>query len=1122
MLSTERHPFFVRLYKNNDPMIKIALQTVTSLVLICLMMQVSMAQKSRSELFDGVILDEQSKQPISKAHILVMSTTIKAVSKSNGHFELSIENMLGEELVISHVGYQLYAAVISDKWPDTFYLDKKNVKLGVVSISAKHSNLKEKRLKVFKETLFGGGAKGRKMKLHNPEAILFEEINDTLYAYADDLLLFTNKYLDYNLQLKLERYNYADDRTVYRGKVFYEDLSGEKIRKRIKRRRAKAKLSSQELFFRSLLKQEIDSYKIFTRSTNKNIEILNPIFDLHSKVYKTLSDHIFALVYNDEMHIAYQDNISSIKARNGVVLFDINGVVLNIDELELKGHWAVSSLADVMPITYKDKVALSEVDLNLPIYSATNFETSENVKNNIKPLIEEIIIETDRLLYNQGEEVLVATYLFDHRTREYLKADELVYIELVHPNKMVLDRKVKLARDGRVSTGFILPDSIENGQYIIRAYTDYMGNFSEDMYSHKVIGVGMMNRIERSAYDNDSSCIVQLFPEGDNIVLDQNNRILFTVQNKNKQDIEFEGVLTDTITGFNYTLKTLFPGHGILTVRPSQNSNFVATRMDDATSCDILFNNNNNAEASLGVFVKDTNYWSFEIVGNSEEQKYSIGFWKRGLNIYNVNNVSTKRSYRISRGQLPSDYIRATLMDKDNQVVSTRYIDNRYLHKPEINFDHDYSFKYTNQKTKIRIVPDSFSSDFYKNLKWTIKVTHTDYDRIDRRSFEYKNNDVIDLSNSILPVSKKNRRYLNNLVSISSKLAIEQQEAYKMHINRILIKQINKQRIEGQVTDIEEKTGTEAKLTIASLSDPFLLEEFYTDPNGYFEFNDIPYSSLPNFVVQAHAGELKKDQFEKNNRDVDININSNYYSDDLSEKDFNYLDYLIPIDSIRSFEDYSLDSTLLHEKIEEVVIKTKKLKRRKGFGMIDIEEYDWIPKTASSLDVFRIIYPRLVIQRDLSNFGQLRMRKRNIYGDLVFVDMQVIINGEVEFNFARFESLVADQIKYMSIFRNIVIVVTNPGFSRRSVTNKKNLSLKVVSFIENIETIMNNEREVNRSNDLRKTIYWKTDAVLSDQHTIDFMTSSIPGNYNLSLSTIHPEFGYLSYVDQFEVKQRPE
>ncbi len=126
----------------------------------------------------------------------------------------------------------------------------------------------------------------------------------------------------------------------------------------------------------------------------------------------------------------------------------------------------------------------------LCIQPASSQKLNENSELfNIKNFKEELYIRTDRDIYITGEQVWFKVYERNSLNHTPWDISKVAYLELLDKNNFPL-RQLKIKTDGKSgSSVFILPENISSGNYIIRAYTNWMKNWTTDLFYYKTISV---------------------------------------------------------------------------------------------------------------------------------------------------------------------------------------------------------------------------------------------------------------------------------------------------------------------------------------------------------------------------------------------------------------------------------------------------------------------------------------------------------------------------------------------------------------------------------------------------------------------------------------------------------
>ena len=108
---------------------------------------------------------------------------------------------------------------------------------------------------------------------------------------------------------------------------------------------------------------------------------------------------------------------------------------------------------------------------------------------NIRNFKEDVFVRTDRDIYISGEQVWLKVYTLNGLTGIPCNISKVVYLELLDKNNFPLRQLKVKTKSSSGSSAFVLPDNISSGNYIIRAYTNWMKNFSTDQFFYKTISV---------------------------------------------------------------------------------------------------------------------------------------------------------------------------------------------------------------------------------------------------------------------------------------------------------------------------------------------------------------------------------------------------------------------------------------------------------------------------------------------------------------------------------------------------------------------------------------------------------------------------------------------------------
>lgn len=169
---------------------------------------------------------------------------------------------------------------------------------------------------------------------------------------------------------------------------------------------------------------------------------------------------------------------------------------------------------------------------------------------------EKAYLHLDRPYYSAGETIWFKAYLTNGVTHAADSVSKVLYVDLVdkRTKKVLLLKKVEL--NGGLGQGELaLGDSLQAGEYQVRAYTNWMRNFSDDFFFHRDVRVFRPDMPTATLPPNPDDIDVQFMPEGGDLVMDVEGRIAFKAVNALGKGVEINGAVinqaNDTLAGFS-------------------------------------------------------------------------------------------------------------------------------------------------------------------------------------------------------------------------------------------------------------------------------------------------------------------------------------------------------------------------------------------------------------------------------------------------------------------------------------------------------------------------------------------------------------------------------------------
>lgn len=187
-------------------------------------------------------------------------------------------------------------------------------------------------------------------------------------------------------------------------------------------------------------------------------------------------------------------------------------------------------------------------------------------------VMEKVYIHTDRNCYYPGNDLWFKAYLINGSDRKLSGHSSNLHVELISPDsKTMMSRVIRL--EGGLGHGdFKLPDELQPGRYRLRAYTNYMRNFGDQLFFNKEIVV--INSKDVSDKIPDEKTVVKnklditFFPEGGSLVDNISSVVAFKAVNALGKGCDVSGKIYTSAGDLVTTFKSAHLGMGSFNFRP--------------------------------------------------------------------------------------------------------------------------------------------------------------------------------------------------------------------------------------------------------------------------------------------------------------------------------------------------------------------------------------------------------------------------------------------------------------------------------------------------------------------------------------------------------------------------
>ena len=195
----------------------------------------------------------------------------------------------------------------------------------------------------------------------------------------------------------------------------------------------------------------------------------------------------------------------------------------------------------------------------------------------MQALQEKVFVHTDKDFYLAGEILWFKAYHVDGYFHKSLDLDKVLYVEILdRNNKALLQAKIELT-DGSGRGSFVLPTSIQSGNYLLRAYTNWMKNFGPEIFFEKTITV--VNTFRKPTWNektDTASYDIQFFPEGGSLVNGIESRVGFKVTDQTGRGVECSGSVVNSNNETIARFQSFRFGMGQFNLKPVKGEKYTA------------------------------------------------------------------------------------------------------------------------------------------------------------------------------------------------------------------------------------------------------------------------------------------------------------------------------------------------------------------------------------------------------------------------------------------------------------------------------------------------------------------------------------------------------------------
>ncbi|ETZ24014.1 carboxypeptidase-like regulatory domain-containing protein [Pedobacter sp. V48] len=506
---------------------------------------------------------------------------------------------------------------------------------------------------------------------------------------------------------------------------------------------------------------------------------------------------------------------------------------------------------------------------------------------------EKVYLHTDKPYYAVGDTIWFKAYVTMGSRHKPSTHSGILYVDLINERDSI-QKTLKFQLTKGTSAGdLILADDFKEGNYRLRAYTQWMRNSDKDYFfdhtfmigdpfvnntdaksNSKIVKKETKEKVSKKAILKGelSDSDVQFFPESGGLINGITSKVAFKAIGINGAGISIKGKIKDNegkeIAGFS----SLYAGMGAFDLKPESGKSYVA---------EIVYPDGSEKRIMLPK-VSDDGYVVSINQGNKDSLSVSIkassGVYQRAKTVALIVQSSGEIIYsspikmskpitsiRLAKGSFPTGIAQFTLFNNEGQPLNERiaFVRSRDLMQLKLKTEK------TSYNTKENVWIEMESKDpSGKFVAGNFSVTVINEGKV---PFDETSESTI-LSNLLLSsdlkgyIEKPNHYFIDESEETSRALDnLMLTQGYRRFVWNNLgqdftpVYKTEKSGIEisGRVVTLGNKPLVNAKVNLLSLNGG-IMEDTRTNTDGRFKFDDLMFKDGFKFVVQAKTHDNRK------------------------------------------------------------------------------------------------------------------------------------------------------------------------------------------------------------------------------------------------------------------------
>ena len=500
---------------------------------------------------------------------------------------------------------------------------------------------------------------------------------------------------------------------------------------------------------------------------------------------------------------------------------------------------------------------------------------------------EKVHLHLDKPYYTVGDTIWFKSYVVNAENNQLSNRSKVLYVELINERDS-LKKSLRLPVTAGLAWGdFTLPESLTEGSYRIRAYTNWMRNFDEGFFFDKTITVGnslsMISASAKagprttekkiiSAKATSSDINVQFFPESGNIVSGIRSKIGFKVVGADGLGRKASGYVVNNSSEKVAEFSSEYAGMGTFSLTPAAGQVYTAkVKFDNGSEKSFELPKVQQSGYVLTVNNENENDLVIKITPSATvtpgEEIIILGQSNGAVHYVSKSQLKGGPLFAsVSKKEFPGGILQLTLLNSSNQPLAERVV---FIRKqPSFNLTVAPDKEVYNTRSPVKmdfLVVDSANRPL-RGL-FSVAVTNesdTPFDDVNESTIESNlllSSEIkgyIETPNYYFtnPNPQKDKA-LDNLMLTQGWRTFDWKSVGAGKLPSFAYRPEQGISVSGKVTEGLGRGAAGAKVTLMSSSGGAFTLDTIANAEGRFNFNNLLFNEGASFMIQARNSKGK-------------------------------------------------------------------------------------------------------------------------------------------------------------------------------------------------------------------------------------------------------------------------